>query len=217
MEDRRAVSRQGQEQGRGAGQRVPPGMPRIRAALDRRADRRVQASRGHRRFRQPVPDDEFPRRGAHRRRTDEVRHVRPTLSRFQAGNVERSRAHRTGRGRSRISGLRERHDLGEVSDSIHVARRRADEARTFRCLCRHLDDHPLDHPRQPGRQLFAAHQLWALRDHGGRKRFWPATGREADLRRRVGRGVIGPGKGDHESASQRFRARAWKPYAIPST
>ncbi len=29
-------------------------------------------------------------------------------------------------------------------------------------LCRHLDDHALDHPRQPRRQLFAARQLRTL-------------------------------------------------------
>ena len=41
----------GLEQGPGAGQRVPQGMPRIRTALDRRADRGVQAPRHRGRLR----------------------------------------------------------------------------------------------------------------------------------------------------------------------
>ena len=67
--------------------------------------RGVQAARRRGRFRQSLHDDEFPRRGAHRRRAVEIRHVRPALSRLQAGDVERGRAHRAGRGRGRVPGL----------------------------------------------------------------------------------------------------------------
>ena len=45
VEDRGGVPRQGQEQGRGADQRIPRRMPRLRRALDRRAARGVQAAR----------------------------------------------------------------------------------------------------------------------------------------------------------------------------
>ena len=45
------------------------------AELDQGAGRRVPAARRRRRFRQSLHDDELPRRGAHRRRTAEVRHV----------------------------------------------------------------------------------------------------------------------------------------------
>ena len=46
----------------------------------------------------------------------------PALSRLQAGDVERGRAHRAGRGRDRVPRLRERHDLGEVSGRSWAAR-----------------------------------------------------------------------------------------------
>ena len=75
------------------------------SALDQGADRRVQAARRRGRFRQSLHDDGFPRRGAHRRRAVEIRHVRPALPRLQAGDVERGRAHRAGRGRGRVPGL----------------------------------------------------------------------------------------------------------------
>ena len=58
-----------------------------------------------RRFRQSLHDDELPRRSAHRRRAVEVRHVRPALSRLEAGDVERGGAHRAGRGRGGVCRL----------------------------------------------------------------------------------------------------------------
>src|SRR5664279_2019824 len=45
MEDRGGIPRQGQEQGRGAGGRVPQAVPRLRAALDRGAEGRIHAAR----------------------------------------------------------------------------------------------------------------------------------------------------------------------------
>ena len=80
-------------------------MPRIRHALDQGAGRGVQAARRRGRLRQALHDDGLPRRGAHRRRAAEIRHVRPALPRLQAGHVERGRAHRAGRGRGRVPGL----------------------------------------------------------------------------------------------------------------
>ena len=67
--------------------------------------RRVPAARRGRRFRQPLHDDEFSRRGAHRRRAVEIRHVRPALSRVEAGDVERGGTHGAGRGRDRVPRL----------------------------------------------------------------------------------------------------------------
>ena len=98
------------------------------AALDQGAGRRVPAARRRRRFRQSLHDHGLPRRGAHRRRAVEVRHVRPALSRLQAGDVERGRAHRAGRGRGRVCGLRERYGLGEVSGGTRLQAVHADEA-----------------------------------------------------------------------------------------
>ena len=55
-------------------------------------------------------------------------HVRSALPRLQAGDVERRRAHRAGRGRGRVPGLRERHDLGEVPGGAGQANRELADA-----------------------------------------------------------------------------------------
>ena len=124
VEDRGAVPRQGQEQGRRRDQRVPRRVPHLCAALGRYPARGVQAPRRHRRLGQPVPDDELRRRSPDRPRADEVRRDRPALSRLEAGDVVGGRAHRAGRGRDRVPGLRERHDLGEVPGQQARRRRR---------------------------------------------------------------------------------------------
>ncbi len=53
-------------------------------------------------FDNPYTTMNYPRRGADCRRTPEIRQERPALSRLQAGDVERGRTHRAGRGRGRV-------------------------------------------------------------------------------------------------------------------
>ena len=74
--------------------------------------------------------------------------------------------------------------------TVHGGRRHPDAKAISRSqtLRRHLDDDPLDHPRQPRHLLFLAHRLRSLRGHGGRERFRAAAGRKADLRRQARRG-----------------------------
>jgi hypothetical protein len=57
------------------------------------------------RLRKLLHHHELRCRGDHRRRTDEVRHGRPALSRLQAGHVVGGRTHRPGRSRGGVSGL----------------------------------------------------------------------------------------------------------------
>ena len=82
MEDRGGVPRQGQEQGRGADQRIPQQCRDFAAALDRRAARGVQAARRRRRLGPSLHHDGFRGRGADRARADEVRRERHALSRL---------------------------------------------------------------------------------------------------------------------------------------
>ena len=86
------------------------------AALDRRAARGVQAPRRGRRLGASLYDNELRRRGADRPRTDEVRRERQLYRGSQAGDVERRREDRAGRGRGRVRGLSSDHGVGEVSD-----------------------------------------------------------------------------------------------------
>ena len=61
--------------------RIPPGVPRLRRALDRRAAPGVRAPRRHRRLGASLHHDGLLRRGADRARADEVRRQRHALSR----------------------------------------------------------------------------------------------------------------------------------------
>ena len=75
--------------------------------------------------------------GDDRRRADEVRDVRPALSRLEAGDVVGGGEDGARRGRGRVSGLHVRHGLGEVPGRLrtaHAARR----------LGRDLDDDAVD-------------------------------------------------------------------------
>ena len=87
VEDRGAVPRQGQGQGRGADHRVPPRVPRVRREVDRHPARGVQAARRRGRLGQSVRDDGVRRRSGDRRRADEIRHERLALSGLEAGDV----------------------------------------------------------------------------------------------------------------------------------
>ena len=106
-----------------ADQRVPPRVPRLRRALDRRAARGVQAPRRRRRLGQPLLDHGLSRRGADRRRDHEVRDERPALPRLEAGDVVAGREDRARRGRGRVPREDLADDLGEVPDRRHARRR----------------------------------------------------------------------------------------------
>ena len=102
MEDRGAISRQGPQQGRSAGGRVPPGMPRLRRGVAQRPARGVPASRRRRRLGRPLRHDGFPGRKHHRPRNHEIRRQWPALSRLQAGDVVGGGEDRAGRSGSGI-------------------------------------------------------------------------------------------------------------------
>src|SRR5262249_51838525 len=86
VEGRGGVPRAGQEQGRGAGHRIPPRVPRLRCALGRGAGRGIRAARRRGRLGPPLHHHDFSRRGADRARDHEVRAERHALSRLQAGD-----------------------------------------------------------------------------------------------------------------------------------
>ena len=115
VEDRGAVPRQGPGQGQRARQRIPPAVPRVRPALDRRADGGVQAPRRRGRLGALLLHHGLSGRGHHRLRADEVRPQRRPVPRLQARDVERGGEDRAGRGRGRVPRLHQRYGLGEVS------------------------------------------------------------------------------------------------------
>ena len=161
VEDRGGVPRQGQEQGRGAGRRIPPRVPRLRRSTGSRCSARSSSGSASRATGPtPTPPWTSPPRRRSRARY-EVRAERHALSRLEAGDVVGGGEDRARRGRGRVRGLRLRSGVGEVSgrrdgdpDRHHkLARRRG----------RHLDDDAVDHPRQPRDQLLAEDRVRALR------------------------------------------------------
>ena len=98
MEGRGTVSQEEAKQGRGPRGRVSRRMPCLCPALGQCAARTVEAPRHQRRLGQAVSDDGFRQRSDDCRRADEVRGVRPALSRRQAGDVVPGRKDRAGRG-----------------------------------------------------------------------------------------------------------------------
>ena len=152
-------------------------------ALARRAARGVQAPWRRGRLGPPLHHHELRRRGDHRPRADEVRHERHALSRLEAGDVVGGGEDRAGRGRGRVSGDHQPHDLRQVSD--RAAARTAQRHRPWRRgrstadarrgrgvqpegggarrrERRDLDHDALDHSRQPRHRVFARHRLRAL-------------------------------------------------------
>jgi isoleucyl-tRNA synthetase len=111
-------------------------------------------------FKNPYTTMSLPRRGAHRRRADEVRHVGPALSRLEA--VMWSVVERTALAEAEI----EYQDY--ESDTIWVKFPEANAAlrRSQTRIGRHLDDHALDDPRQPRHQLFSARVAYGLYEVG---------------------------------------------------
>ncbi len=98
----------------GGDRRLPPGMPRLRRTLARRAARGVQAPGRGRRLGPSLLDHELSRRGADRARNLQIRRQRPALSRLQAGDVERGREDGARRSRNRVRGAHERHGVRRV-------------------------------------------------------------------------------------------------------
>ena len=165
-------------------------LPRVRRALDPRAEPRVPAPVRARRLGPSLLDDGLHQRGGDRRRVPQVHRHPPALPRRQAGDVEPGGAHRAGRRRGRVPRPRQPHDLGEVPGD-----RRAAGDRPSR-LGGDLDDDALDHPRQPGDRLQSRHRLRRLPGRGaGGEPAVRAVGqsrRGADPRREAGdRGVRG--------------------------
>ena len=70
--DRAGVPQEGQGQGRGPDRRLPPRVPRVRAALDRHPARRVQAPGRARRLGRPLHHHELRGRGRHLPRARQV-------------------------------------------------------------------------------------------------------------------------------------------------
>ena len=113
---RSSLPRQGQAQGRGSKvnefrQECREPTPRNGSTCSARSSSRLGVEGD---FADPYLTMDFKRRGGHRRRTPEVRHVGPALSRLQADHVVGGREDGPGRGGGRVRGPRERHGLGEV-------------------------------------------------------------------------------------------------------
>ena len=167
MEDRGGISRQGPRQGQGADRRIPPRVPAVRRALDRRAARGVRAARRGRRLGALLQHHELRSRGADRARADEVCGERQPLSRLEAGDVVGGGKDRARRGGGGIRGFRFGSGVGEVS---HRRRRGRTDKRPSPGRGRFdtdLDDHALDHSWQSRDQLLTEGRLRPIR---GRRR-----------------------------------------------
>ena len=195
MEDRGTLPRRGQEQGRGAHRPIPPRVPRVRGALDRRAARGIQAPGRDRRLAEPLFDHELRRRSPDRARDRQVPDGRLALQGCQAGHVVGGGKNRAGRGRGRIPRPRLADDLRALS-----RRRRAGAVPERRR--RHLDNDALDHSRQPRHRLWGRHRI--SRDQGRRDQArQPGQGRrQAADRRRAPTSVHG--KHRHREARDRL-------------
>ncbi len=215
MEDRGGVPRQGQEQGRGAGGRIPPRMPRLRRALDRGAAGRVQAARRRGRLGASLLDHGLRRRGADRARADEVRAERHALPRLEAGDVVGGREDRARRSRGRVRGLRLGSGVGEVSGRSatgHRSRRFVDgdpvaAKQLFddlvRCIDRDLDDDAVDDPGQPRDQLLAAGSATAsTRSPTRRPDNWAKVGDKFVLAEKLAVEVVATGARDRVQAAR---------------
>ena len=159
---RQAEARSNQRRGSG---RIPPGMPRVRRALDQGAERGISASRSCRRLGASLHHHGFLRRGTDRARADEVRRQRHALSRVKAGDVVGRGKDRARRGRDRIRGLCQRHRVGEVSGRGNGGRSGPGCERFARRLDRDLDHDPLDDSWQSGDQLLTPDRIWTLPSH----------------------------------------------------
>ena len=147
-------SRARAEEARHVGRRHPPRLPRVRRALHRRDDRRVQAADGLRRLGPLLPDDEL--RGT--RRTSRGR----SASSSSGGSSTRARSRCTGastaarrsprrKSSTRITRRRRSTSSSRCSpaSAAELARARAGAGRARR-LGPHLDDDAVDDSVEPG-------------------------------------------------------------------
>ena len=103
-------------EGQRADRPVPPRMPRIRRALDRGAEARLQAARRRRRLGQPLHDDGVFGRGADRPRDRQVSRQWRAVQRGKAGSVVGRRADGARRSGSRIPRPQIHDGLGTLPD-----------------------------------------------------------------------------------------------------
>ena len=139
----------------------------------------VQAPGRGRRLAAPLRDHGLPRRGRHRPRAGQVPAGGRALSRQEVGDVVGRREDRAGRRRGRVPRPHLAHDLWS---GFRLARALA--AGPGRRLGRDLDDHALDHPRQPGGRLWRGHRL----------RCWSRVEEAAEGSRRQARRAAGAGR-----------------------
>ena len=143
---------------------VPPRMPRVRGALDRGAEARLQAARRRRRLGQSLYDDGLFGRGADRPRDRQVSGQWRALQGGEAGPVVGRRADRARRSRGRIPRPQIDDRLGALSDPARRAagagRRRGGD----------LDDNALDLAGQPRDRLQPRPRLRGDRGSTGRRK-----------------------------------------------
>ena len=144
VEDRGAVPRGEEGQGRRPGAAVPRRVPRLCRALAGGADGGVPPSRRRGQLARALRHHGPSVRGRDRRRDLQVPAERRAVSRPAAGDVVAGREDRAGRGRDRVPRPHLAHDLGALPGA---ARRTARELR--RRVGGDLDHHALDHARQP--------------------------------------------------------------------
>ncbi len=155
VEGRGKLSRQGQDEGRGARPAIPRRVSRLRRALAFRAARAVQAPGRRGRLGASLHHHGLSGRGRHRARVSEIRAKRRALSRLEARHVVGGRAHRARRSRGRISGARVDDAVREVS-GVYGANGSCGRERCY------LDDDAMDHPWKPRHRLFQEHFLRPL-------------------------------------------------------
>ena len=176
--DRAGLPQEGQGQGRGADRRVPPRVPRVRRALDRRPAQRVQAPGRGRRLGPPLHHHGLPGRG---------RDLRELGKFLLSGALYRGK-------KSVLWSVVEKTALAEAEVEYHdhtsttilvrfpwSSRR----SRRWRRLGADLDHHALDHPGQPRGRLRRGHALPADRGDRGRRRLARARRRAAGGRERL--------------------------------
>ena len=161
--------------------------------------RRVQAARRRGRFRQPLHDDDLPRRGAHRRRAAEIRHVAASSIAAPSRSCGRV-VERTALAEAEVE--YQDYESDTIWVKFPVRRRWRDgHARATLPTPSSSSGRPRPGPspataRSATRRAIA-YGLYEV--DGGRERLRPAAGREADLCRRACRGIGGQGQGRRSS------------------
>ena len=147
--------------------RIPPGVSRLRRALDLGPARGVQATGRRRRLGSSLHDHELPGGSADREGNLQVHCQRPALPRLEAGHVERRRKDRAGGSRDRVRGLR---------PATRSLRGFPGRGRRLLARCVDLDDDAVDDSRQSRDRLFAPDRLRPLSRDARRP---PTTGQRS--------------------------------------